>query len=74
MFDLPHKTADARPMQRAKGRAHVAYRDGRLTHLSQAGCAKVMLPRSHTPHPEGIFLNTSGGLTGGDHIALSGEV
>ncbi|MFW5641294.1 MAG: urease accessory protein UreD, partial [Roseicyclus sp.] len=38
----------------------------RLTHLVQAGAAKAMLPRMHGRAPEVVFLNTAGGLTGGD--------
>lgn len=60
-------------MQRARGRAEVALslRGGavRLDHLYQAGSAKAFLPRTHRPLPEVVFLNTSGGLTGGDRLA-----
>ncbi len=56
--------------QRAAGDARVAFdADGRLSDLYQRGCAKVMLPRSHTDDPQAIFINTSGGLTGGDHVS-----
>jgi urease accessory protein len=66
---------DAAPiqMQRAKGRAHVAFGlrgTTRLVDLAQQGSAKVLLPRV-TDRPEVVFLNTSGGLTGGDHLDLS---
>lgn len=54
-------------MQRARGRAEVVLRDGALRDLAQSGCAKAMLPRTMGP-AEAVFLNTSGGLTGGDRI------
>jgi urease accessory protein len=64
----------AHQMQRSHGRATVrmGLRDGRgvLQGLAQAGSAKVFLPRSHAPDPEAVFLNTSGGLTGGDRLAF----
>lgn len=71
MFDLPPSPV----MQRAKGRAFASFalRGGaaRLVDLSQKGSAKVMLPRVAGPVPEVVFLNTSGGLTGGDVLDLS---
>lgn len=71
MFDLPQPTA----MQRAKGRAFASFtlRGGavRLADLAQSGSAKIMLPRVAGPVPEVVFLNTSGGLTGGDLLELS---
>lgn len=67
---------DAAPiqMQRAKGRAHVAFAlkaATALRDLSQQGSAKVLLPRVSGDRPEVVFLNTSGGLTGGDRLELS---
>jgi urease accessory protein len=50
----------------------LSLRDGRvrLDGLRQQGSAKAILP--HTgPQPEVVFLNTSGGLTGGDRLSLS---
>jgi urease accessory protein len=71
MFDLPPQPV----MQRAKGRALAAFglREGkvRLVDLAQQGSAKVMLPRVAGPVPEVVFLNTSGGLTGGDALSLN---
>lgn len=59
-------------MQRSHGTASVtlAIRAGKtaLTHLHQAGSAKAILPRSDADGPEVVFLNTSGGLTGGDTL------
>ncbi|WP_417247910.1 urease accessory protein UreD [Celeribacter sp.] len=53
-------------MQRVKGRAHVVVGPNGLRDLAQSGSAKAMLPRVHSATPEVVFLNTSGGLTGGD--------
>jgi len=61
------------PLQRSRGRALVSLtRQGgatRLRDLHQSGCAKAMLPRCHTPDPEVVFLNTAGGVTGGDRLS-----
>lgn len=59
---------DAAPLQRSHGEAHLALDGGRLVALRQSGSAKAMLPRSHGRPPEIVFLNTSGGLTGGDRL------
>lgn len=66
MFD--EGTGGAR-LERARGEAAVAVDNGRLTELRQAGSAKAMLPRTHGPVPEIVFLNTAGGVTGGDRFA-----
>lgn len=44
----------------------------RIEAMAQAGSAKVFLPRLHRPGvpAEAVFLNTSGGLTGGDRLAF----
>lgn len=55
-------------MQRSAGMARVGLNRGRLTALTQSGSAKVLLPRSHGPVPEVVFLNTSGGLTACDRL------
>jgi urease accessory protein len=71
----PVETAPAVQMQRSKGRATVvlSYRSGatRLDDLHQSGCAKAMLPRTHGICPEVVFLNTSGGVTGGDRLSYA---
>ncbi|MEM7320342.1 MAG: urease accessory protein UreD, partial [Pseudomonadota bacterium] len=59
--------------QRAKGRAHVTLARSpagtiKPTRIFQSGSAKAMLPRVHMDRPEVVFLNTSGGVTGGDHL------
>lgn len=59
-------------MQRSRGEAAVRLRldDGRvrLVDLRQQGSAKAILPRVGAV-PEVVFLNTSGGLTGGDRLS-----
>lgn len=61
-------------MQRSRGEAAVRLRrDGdrtRLVDLRQQGSAKAILPRVGTV-PEVVFLNTSGGLTGGDRLSYA---
>ncbi|WP_050525750.1 urease accessory protein UreD [Pseudorhodobacter aquimaris] len=69
---------DQSQMQRSYGVAAVGFskRRGRiaLDGLRQEGAAKLMLPRVAGDVPEAVFLNTSGGLTGGDHLRLSMDV
>ncbi|MEL7212534.1 MAG: urease accessory protein UreD [Pseudomonadota bacterium] len=62
-------------MQRAHGRAEVSLKaDGgrvRLGSLHQSGSAKAFLPVVHSDVPEVVFLNTAGGLTGGDRMRFA---
>ncbi|MBT8413124.1 MAG: urease accessory protein UreD [Boseongicola sp.] len=61
--------------QRSKGAARVALGpDGNVVDLFQQGSAKAILPRVHSSVPEVVFLNTSGGLTGGDRLSLSLDI
>ena len=59
-------------MQRSHGAASVSFElhggRVRLRDLAQAGSAKVLLPHGGAV-PEVVFLNTSGGLTGGDRLS-----
>jgi len=72
MFDLIAK--DVRH-QRVAGRAAVSFgADARLQRLAQVGSAKAMLPRMHGRAPEVVFLNTAGGLTGGDRLDYAVEL
>ena len=61
----------ASSLQRSSGEAHVGWRRGatlpRLDRLYQAGSAKAFIHPGDTG-PEVVFLNTSGGLTGGDTL------
>ena len=62
-------------LQRTRGRAEVTldWRGGavRLGRLHQSGSAKAFLPRVHRDVPEVVFLNTAGGLTGGDTLSYA---
>ncbi len=62
-------------LQRTRGRAAVGLVSSggvtRLAELHQSGSAKAFLPRMHGAAPEVVFLNTSGGLTGGDRLQFS---
>lgn len=61
--------SSAVPHQRARGHARVVFGShGSLTRLRQQGSAKAMLPRVHNTMPEVVFVNTCGGVTGGDHF------
>ncbi len=71
MLDTP---SHAPNMQRAKGRADVGFGVHGLKTLYQSGCAKVLLPQNFHPVPEAVFINTSGGVTGGDQLAYSASV
>lgn len=66
------------PHQRTRGRASVGLglRAGRaeVATLLQEGSAKAMLPRPHGGPCEVVFLNTSGGLTGGDRLDYALDV
>ncbi len=68
-------TATAPPHQRSKGRAEVAFGPrgnvAGLDRLHQEGSAKAILPDTFGASPEVVFLNTSGGLTGGDRLAYA---
>lgn len=62
-------------LQRTRGTAAIGFGPGgALTRLYQQGSAKVMLPRSHGLTPEAVFLNTAGGLTGGDRLSYAVSV
>ncbi len=65
-------------LQRAQGEGDVRFsrKDGkiRLSHLHQAGCCKVRLPKTYDAPPEAVFLNTAGGLTGGDTLSFNALV
>jgi urease accessory protein len=74
---LPAARRGAEPrLERARGDARVGFEivDGRtrLATLLQSGAAKVRLPRVATGNPpEAVFLNTAGGVTGGDRLSFS---
>lgn len=70
MLDLGTETMATAPrMQRVYGQASARIgADGHLIDLHQSGSAKAILPKIHGRAPEVVFLNTSGGVTGGDHL------
>lgn len=65
--------ADHMALQRSHGAARVVLRSQggqpALAELHQSGSAKAFLPRG--AKGEAIFLNTSGGLTGGDRLSYA---
>lgn len=66
--------ATSAPLQRARGSARVGYTAQGLQDLHQSGCGKVLLPRASGDVPEAVFINTSGGVTGGDRLAYSASI
>lgn len=80
MLDLTHTvetSATPRPAshQRVDGAAAAEFAAGPgggvLRRLAQRGSGKAMLPRVHGRATEVVFLNTAGGLTGGDRLSFS---
>jgi urease accessory protein len=66
-------------LERADGVARVAFalrrigerEETRLADLFQDGSAKVRLPKVHDGSgPAAVFLNSAGGVTGGDHLSF----
>ncbi len=55
-------------LQRTTGVASVRLGARGIEHLRQQGSAKAFLPKVHRAVPEVVFLNTAGGLTGGDRL------
>lgn len=65
-------------LQRARGSGRIAVHveDGRtrLSRLYQDGCGKIRLPRdARAEGLEGVLINSSGGLTGGDRMEWAAE-
>ncbi|MEM6439387.1 MAG: urease accessory protein UreD [Pseudomonadota bacterium] len=68
MLHAPVTTAQALPAQpRAQGEAGAVMGARGLVGLRQQGSAKCFLPRTHA-EATAVFLNTAGGLTGGDRF------
>lgn len=61
-------------LQRARGEARASFRlrDGRtvIERLFQSGSAKAMLPKSYENAAHVVFVNTAGGITGGDRFGF----
>lgn len=70
--------SSAPTLQRARGIAHIGtkQRDGKtyIDTLFQEGCGKIRLPRTHSAALEAVFINTAGGITGGDHLQWSANI
>jgi urease accessory protein len=64
--------------QRARGVAWLAARPragrSRIADLALSGSAKLLFPRTAGPALDAVFLNTAGGLTGGDDFSLTTKV
>lgn len=58
-------------MQRSHGRARVALGRAGISDLHQQGSAKVFSTAGRDTPAEIVFLNTSGGLAGGDTLSLA---
>jgi urease accessory protein len=69
----PIETQGRAAMQRAHGEALVQLGPERLGRLRTEGSAKAILPGGTTGR-EVVFLNTSGGLTSGDHLRFGLDV
>lgn len=79
MIQGPASLPDLPVLQRARGcgRIAVTAQDGvtRLSRLYQDGCGKIRLPRdARAEGLEAVLINSSGGLTGGDHMGWLAEV
>ena len=61
-------------LQRSRGEAGLAFRDGDLARLYQHGAAKSFLPRTHAMAHEAVLVNTAGGITGGDRYQYAFDV
>ncbi|MHC5655476.1 urease accessory protein UreD [Stappia sp.] len=74
---LMHSTSPP-ALQRVRGAARVRFvqraEATRLADLEQSGSAKIRLPKTHDGVPVAVFLNTAGGLTGGDQLDFDAEV
>ncbi|MCT4558648.1 MAG: urease accessory protein UreD [Pelagimonas sp.] len=66
------------PAIRARGVAKLAVRaDGsrsRLSGLHQSGALKCLFPRTRGGAVEAVLINTSGGVTGGDHFTTEARI
>ena len=57
-------------MQRARGKLALHIDGDKIKTLYQAGCAKLMLPKTYGAMKEAVILNTAGGITGGDRLDI----
>jgi len=72
------KTLGAPHLQRARGIGRITTKQrGHKTCLDtlfQEGCGKIRLPNTHSSALEAVFINTAGGITGGDHLQWAADV
>ncbi len=57
-------------LQRARGQIGLHLNGQKIERLYQAGCAKIMLPKTYGDMTEAVMLNTAGGITGGDQLDI----
>ena len=58
-------------LQRARGQVSLHLNGHKIEKLYQAGCTKMMLPKTYSEMTEAVMLNTAGGITGGDQLGIS---
>jgi urease accessory protein len=58
-------------LQRARGQVSLHLNGQKIEKLYQAGCTKMMLPKTYSEMTEAVMLNTAGGITGGDQLGIS---
>jgi urease accessory protein len=58
-------------LQRARGQVSLHLNGHKIEKLYQAGCTKMMLPKTYSEMTEAVMLNTAGGITGGDQLDIS---
>ena len=76
MTKISHNPATR--LQRAQGRGSIAFEQvhgqRRLRRLRQEGSIKLMLPGSDPHQSDVVFINTAGGITGGDRLQLQASL
>ncbi|HVV94334.1 MAG TPA: urease accessory protein UreD [Hyphomicrobiales bacterium] len=65
--------SEAPARQRAEGRIALVVGRAGVSHIAEAGSARVRLPRHHGPGIEAVLINTAGGIAGGDRFAVAVE-
>jgi len=67
--------AECMTPQRSHGAAALTLGPGgQVRRRAERGCAKVFTPRAHREVTEAVFVNTAGGLTGGDRYECDVEL
>ncbi|WGW03546.1 urease accessory protein UreD [Tropicibacter oceani] len=78
-YDQTSRAAPAASLpQRARGQAHLSVRTRAgasvLGDLHMSGSSKLLFPRARGAELDAVYLNSAGGVTGGDRFALSATV